>query len=408
MKLSEDLKWREIVDNVTDEELWEKLDNESLTFYVGVDPSADSMHIGHYSTVITLAKRLAMYGHKPIILCGGFTGMIGDPRPTTERAMLAKEDVDKNVVKIKKQVESLLECETVNNDDWLGNLNLLSFLRDYGKLFNINYMLSKDTVKRRLETGITYTEFSYQILQAVDFLKLYENNGVTLQVGGQDQWGNLTAGTELIRKLHPEAKVYGLTSSLITKADGTKMGKSEGGALWIDKEKTSSYTLYQYFINTEDSKVIEYLKKLTFLSREEIEAIEKEFMEAPHLRIAQKRLASEVVREIHGEESLEEAIKITEALFSGDFKSLSEKELEDAIGGFKKTKIGDTNIVDLLVECGASSSKREAREFLNNNAISLNGEKISDTELVVSKESALFNKYVIIRRGKKQYYVCEF
>ncbi len=405
MKFYDELKWRGLIKDEAGEDL-EKIINEcNATFYWGTDPPADSLHIGHFSSLVT-AKRLAKAGFKPILLVGGATGMIGDPRPTSEREIMPKEVVLGNVESIKKQVEEIFNgnVEVVNNYDWTKDINILDFLRDIGKYINVNYMLAKDIINRRLETGITFAEFTYTLLQGYDYLHLYQTKGVTLQVAGSDQWGNITTGIELInKKLGKPA--YAFTMPLILDSTGKKFGKSEGNALWLDKNKTSSYQIYQYFINSADDKVEEYLKVFTFLSKEEIEDLMKKHIEKPEERYAQKALAYEVIKDLHGEDEAQKAIKITEALFSGDIKSLSEDELKDAMAGVDTYNSGPKNIVDLLVDTGILSSKREAREFLSNGSISLNGEKVNDLEMVVNKETSLYNKYVIIRRGKKKYYL---
>ena len=404
MTLYEDLKWRGLIQDISDEALINKLNNESLTFYIGTDPTADSMHIGHYSSFL-ISKRLAKYGHKPILLVGGATGLIGDPKPTAERPMISKEEVEKNFQGLKKQAEEIFGFEVVNNFDWTKDINVIDFLRDYGKYFNVNYMLAKDKVKSRLESGITYAEFSYMILQALDFMHLYETRGCTLQVAGSDQWGNITSGIELIRKkLGKEA--YGMVMPLVTDSNGVKFGKTEGNALWLDKNKTSSYELYQYLINLEDSMIIEYLKKLTFLTKEEIEEIEKEHNENPHLRQAHKALAKEVITDIHGEKEYEKAVKISEALFGGNIKLLSKDEI---LMGFKdvpsfNVKSG-TKLIDMLIENGICSSKREAREFLSAGSISINDEKVSDENMEITKAIAINDEVLVIKRGKKKNYI---
>ena len=409
MKLFDELKWRGLVDNITSEELIDKINEGGLTFYIGVDPTADSLHIGHYSSVIAMTKRLLDAGHHPIIIAGGGTGLIGDPKPNLERPMISKEAVLKNIEGIKKQLDKILgtDIKIINNADWLLQMNAIDFLRDYGKHFNINYMLSKDTVKRRLELGITYTEFSYMILQSIDFLKLYEKYGVTLQIGGQDQWGNITSGLELIRKIHGiDTKCYGMTMPLITRADGTKFGKSESGkSVWLDATKTSPYEMYQFFVNTEDSKVIEYLKKLTFLNPTHIDELERSLKEHPEQRLAQKALAESIITFVHSKEDYEEAIKITEALFNNEIKKLNAKQIAEAFQDFdiKKIEIGES-LVDLLIRLGASQSKREAREFITNGAITINGEKYTDVLTTINDDMFIYN-YLIIKRGKKNYYI---
>lgn len=409
MKLFDELKWRGLVDNITSEELIDKINEGGLTFYIGVDPTADSLHIGHYSSVIAMTKRLLDAGHHPIIIAGGGTGLIGDPKPNLERPMISKEAVLKNIEGIKKQLDKILgtDIKIINNADWLLQMNAIDFLRDYGKHFNINYMLSKDTVKRRLELGITYTEFSYMILQSIDFLKLYEKYGVTLQIGGQDQWGNITSGLELIRKIHGiDTKCYGMTMPLITRADGTKFGKSESGkSVWLDATKTSPYEMYQFFVNIEDSKVIEYLKKLTFLNPTQIDELERSLKEHPEQRLAQKALAESIITFVHSKEDYEEAVKITEALFNNEIKKLNAKQIAEAFQDFdiKKIEIGES-LVDLLIRLGASQSKREAREFITNGAITINGEKYTDVLTTINDDMFIYN-YLIIKRGKKNYYI---
>ncbi len=404
MNLYEDLKWRGLIQDISDEALIDKLNNESLTFYIGTDPTADSMHIGHYSSFL-ISKRLAKAGHKPILLVGGATGLIGDPKPTAERPMISKEEVEKNFRGLKEQAERIFGFEVVNNYDWTKDINVIDFLRDYGKYFNINYMLAKDKVKSRLESGITYAEFSYMILQALDFMHLYETRGCTLQVAGSDQWGNITSGIELVRKKLGK-EIYGMVMPLVTDSNGVKFGKTEGNALWLDKNKTSSYELYQYLINLEDSMIIQYLKMLTFLSKEEIEELEVKNNENPHLREAHKALAREIITDLHGEEEYQKAVMMSEVLFTGEFKKLTKEEIEEVFKGYKKINVGNNqNIVDLLINMGIASSKREAREFITSNAISINGEKINDLEYVINDNDFMYGEYIIVRRGKKNYYI---
>ena len=404
MTLFEDLKWRGLVQDISDEALIDKLNNDSLTFYIGTDPTADSMHIGHYSSFL-ISKRLAKAGHKPLLLVGGATGLIGDPKPTAERPMITKEEVDKNIKGLTKQAEEIFGFEVVNNYDWTKDINVIDFLRDYGKYFNVNYMLAKDKVKSRMETGITYAEFSYMILQALDFMHLYETRGCTLQVAGSDQWGNITSGIELTRKKLGK-EVYGMVMPLVTDSNGVKFGKTEGNALWLDKNKTSSYELYQYLINLEDSMIIEYLKKLTFLTKEEIEEIEAKHNENPHLREAHKALAREVITDLHGKEEFEKAVKISEALFGGKVSGLSK---EDILMCFKDVpsftvKEGIT-LIDMLIENNICQSKREAREFLNAGSISINDEKVNDENLIISKDIAIDKEVLVIKRGKKKNFI---
>ena len=362
------------------------------------------MHIGHYSSFL-ISKRLAKAGHKPLLLVGGATGLIGDPKPTAERPMISKEEVENNFKGLKKQAEDIFGFEVVNNYDWIKDINVIDFLRDYGKYFNINYMLAKDKVKSRMESGITYAEFSYMILQALDFMHLYETRGCTLQVAGSDQWGNITSGIELTRKKLGK-ELYGMVMPLVTDSNGVKFGKTEGNALWLDKNKTSSYELYQYLINLEDSMIIEYLKKLTFLSKEEIEEIEKEHLENPHLRKAHKALAREVITDLHGKEEYEKAVRISEALFSGNVKALSKDEILMCFKNVPSFDVKEgTKLIDMLIDNGICSSKREAREFLKASSISINDEKVIDEDLVINKDIAIDGEILVIKRGKKKNFI---
>ena len=409
MKFFEELQWRGLVKDIAGDDLEDKLNNESITFYWGTDPTADSLHLGHYSSLVT-AKRLAKAGHHPILLVGGATGLIGDPRPTAEREIISKEVVEENIKGLSKQVKEIVggDVEVVNNNDWMKEFTFTEFLREVGKYINVNYMLDKDIIRRRLETGITFAEFAYMLIQGYDFLYLYKNKGVRLQAAGSDQWGNITTGIDLIRKMTGE-QAYGFTMPLILDSTGKKFGKSEGNALWLDEDKTSSYEMYQFLINTEDSKIEEYLKVFTFLTPDEITEVMKKHNETPELRIAQKELAKQIITDLHGEESFKRAVKISEALFSGDIKSFTSKDIEDAFKGITPFEISsDLNIVDFLVESGVCSSKREAREFINNGSITLNGDKITDLEFVVNKDIAIESKYVVVRRGKKKYYMGMF
>lgn len=404
MKLYDELKWRGLIKDVTSPELEEKLNQGGLTFYIGTDPTADSMHIGHLSSFL-ISKRLAKAGHHPILLIGGATGRIGDPRPTTEREMKSIEEIEHNIEGLTKQAKELFGFEVVNNYDWSKDINFIDFLRDYGKYFNINYMLDKDIIRRRLETGITYTEFSYMIMQALDFLHLYETKGCTLQVAGSDQWGNITAGVDLIRKKTGK-EAYAFTMPLVTDSTGKKFGKSEGNALWLDKNKTSSYEIYQFLINAEDEKVIDYLKIYTFLTKEEIEKIESKHKENPELRLAQNELAKGIITFLHGEDEYNKAKHISEVLFKGEIKSLAENEIKDAFKGVPTFRaVIDTPIIDILVQNNIASSKREAREFLSAGSISINGEKVMDASKILTVNDTLYSKYVIIKKGKKKYFV---
>jgi tyrosyl-tRNA synthetase len=402
MTLFEELKWRGLIKDVTSPELEEKLNKGGMTFYIGTDPTADSMHIGHLPSFL-ISKRLKDAGHYPILLIGGATGRIGDPKPTEERSMKSNEEIEKNVQGLTKQAKEIFGFEVVNNYDWTKDLSVIDFLRDYGKYFNINYMLDKDIIRRRLDTGISFTEFSYMILQAMDFLYLHQTKGCNLQVAGSDQWGNITAGVDLIRKVTGD-EVYAFTMPLVTDSNGVKFGKSEGNALWLDKNKTSSYELYQFLINAEDSMVETYLKIYTFLTKEEIEDIVKKHNNEPHLRIGQKALAESIITFLHGKDEYEKAVKISESLFSGDIKNLTLEEIEEGMKGVPSVVLQEEgNIVDILIEAKVASSKREAREFIQNGSISINGEKITDLEYQITRNIAIDNKFIVIRRGKKKY-----
>lgn len=404
MNLYEDLKWRGLLKDISSPKIEELLNQGGVTFYIGTDPTGDSLHIGHFSSFL-IASRLKKAGHNPILLIGGATGQIGDPKPTAERAMITKEAVAHNVEALTNQVKKIFGFEIVNNYDWSKNINFIDYLRDYGKYFSINYMLDKDIIKRRIDAGITYTEFSYMIMQSLDFLWLYQNKGCIMQVAGQDQWGNITAGIDLIRKKTGE-EAYGFTMPLITKKDGTKFGKSEGNAIWLDINKTSSYEMYQFFINTEDEMVIDYLKKLTFLSKEEIEEIEKVHQEKPELRLAHKKLAEEVITFLHGHEEYEKALKISESLFSESVTNLTSDEVITSLKGVPSVEvILGKNIVDTLVDSKIVSSKREAREFVSAGAISINNKKITDLDYILSEKDTIDGKVLIIKRGKKNYYL---
>ena len=401
MGIYEELEWRGLIKDVSDPSIKEKLNKGGMTFYIGTDPTGDSLHIGHFSSFL-ISKRLKDAGHHPILLVGGGTGLIGDPKPDAERPMITYEQVDHNFNCLKAQAEKLFGFEVVNNRDWLSKINIIDFLRDYGKFFNVNLMLQKDIVARRLDSGITFTEFSYMILQALDFWYLNKEKNVTMQVAGQDQWGNITAGIDLVRRKEGK-EVYGFTMPLLTKSDGTKFGKTNGKAVWLDAKKTSPYEMYQFFINSEDSKVIDYLKFLTFLSKEEIEELERKNQEAPHLREAHKALAHEVIKFIHGEEAYQEAVKISEALFSGDIKSLTAKEIEMGFNDLPSIEANGQTLINALVEAKLASSNREARQFIQSGAVSVNGDKVTDMNLVMDKNIAIEGKFIVLRRGKKLY-----
>ena len=396
MGIYEELEWRGLIKDVSDPSIKDKLNAGGVTFYIGTDPTGDSLHIGHYSSFL-ICKRLKDAGHNPIVLVGGSTGLIGDPKPDRERPMITKETVEHNFNCLKNQLEKLFGCEVVNNYDWSKDMNFIDFLRDFGKFFNVNYMLNKDIVARRLDQGITYTEFSYMIMQALDFWWLFENKGVTMQVAGQDQWGNMTSGIELIRK-KSQKEAYAFTMPLLTKSDGTKFGKTNGKAIWLDINKTSAYEMYQFFINTEDSKVIDYLKFLTFLSKEEIEALEAKHNEAPHLREAHKALAKEVISFLHGEEAYNDALKTAEALFNGgnDANMPTSEISEDNLTN------DEINIMDLLVLVNLLPSKGEARRLIQQGGLLVNDEKVTNIGLMIFKEQLL--EGIKIKKGKKVYH----
>ncbi len=410
----QDIEFRGLINQMTDEEGLQKLLNEeSVSLYCGFDPTGDSLHIGHLLPVLML-KRFQVAGHKPIGVVGGATGMIGDPSgKKAERTLNTTETVQMYSERIRTQLLPFLSFEgenaakVVNNFDWTGDLDVITFLRDIGKNFGLNYMLAKDSVASRLDAGISFTEFSYMILQSYDFLKLYQDHNCKLQIGGSDQWGNITAGMELIRKTEEDSKAFGLTVPLVTKADGSKFGKTEGGAVWLDPEKTTPYEFYQFWINTDDRDVVKYLKYFTFLSKEEILGLEKQFNEAPEQRVAQKALAAEVTKLVHGEKALDQAIKITEALFSGSVKELTADEIKQ---GFKDVPSfalneAEMGLVDLLVAAKISPSKRQAREDVQNGAVYVNGDRIQDVAKVLSKFDAIEEQFIIIRRGKKKYHL---
>ena len=407
MSFYEELLWRGLIKDKAGEDLEKVINGKGITFYWGTDPTADSLHLGHYSSLVT-AKRLAKYGHHPILLVGGATGLIGDPRPTAERSIIAYEEVEKNIKGIKKQIDEIFDgkAELVNNYDWTKDMDLITFLREVGKYINIGYMLNKDIIRRRLETGITFAEFTYTLMQGYDFMHLYETKNCIMQCEGSDQWGNITTGIELInKKLGKQA--YAFTMPLVLDAQGKKFGKSEGNALWLDKNKTSSYELYQYLINTDDSMVENYLKVFTFLTPEEIMNVIIKHNEHPELRIGQKALAREIIKDLHGEEEYNKALKVSENLFSGNIKEIDTKDLLVGLKAVPHFDIEECSLLDLLVNNGITSSRREAREFLSSNAISINGDIVTDENLMITKDISIDN-IVIIRRGKKKYFVASF
>lgn len=406
MTFFEELKWRGLIKDISSDELENKLNNESLTFYWGTDPTADSLHLGHYSSLV-MAKRLAKHGHHPILLMGGATGLIGDPRPSAEREIIDKDFLNKNLEGIRNQVIKVFngDVTVVNNYDWMKEYNYLEFLRDIGKYINVNYMLNKDIINRRLDTGITYGEFSYTLIQGYDFLELFRNKNCVLQVAGSDQWGNITTGIELIRKIE-DKEAYGFTMPLVLDKYGNKFGKSEGNALWLDINKTSSYELYQYLINVDDEVVIDYLKIFTFLSVDEINRLDKSNKENPHLREAHKALAKEIITDLHGIDEYHKAEDISNKLFNGNISSLTLKELQIGLKDVPNFtfELG-ISLIDLLVNNEVCSSKREAREFLASNSITINGEIINNENLLINPQYLIENKIIIIRKGKKKYYM---
>jgi len=418
VNIFEELKERGLVFQTTDEEaLVKALTEGQVSYYTGYDPTADSLHLGHLVAILT-SRRLQLAGHKPYALVGGATGLIGDPSfKDAERSLQTKETVDGWVVKIQNQLSRFLDFENgdnkavmVNNYDWFGNISFIDFLRDVGKYFTVNAMMSKESVKKRIETGISYTEFAYQIMQGYDFYELNDKYNVTLQIGGSDQWGNMTAGTELLRR-KADKTGHVMTVPLITDATGKKFGKSEGNAVWLDADKTSPYEMYQFWLNVMDDDAVRFLKIFTFLSLDEIAEIEKEFNAARHERLAQKILAREVVTLVHGEEAYKEALKITEQLFAGNIKSLSAKELKQGLNNVPNYAVQEDdnhNIVEMLVATKISPSKRQAREDVQNGAIYINGERIQDLDYTLSDDDKIDNELTVIRRGKKKYFVLDF
>ncbi|AMB95276.1 tyrosine--tRNA ligase [Aerococcus urinae] len=418
MNIIDELEWRGAINQQTDEAgLKDYVESHSISLYCGVDPTGDSLHIGHLIPFIML-KRFQLQGHRPVILIGGATGSIGDPSGRSEeRQLQSMEVVNENARKLTAQMEKLFlkdpnaQFRLVNNYVWTKDLSLLDFLRDYGKLFNINTMLAKDVVASRLEHGISFTEFTYQILQSMDFLHLYREEDVRLQIGGADQWGNITSGLDLIRKVEgPEAKAFGLTIPLMLKADGTKFGKTAGGAVWLDPEKTSPYEFYQFWVNQDDADVVKYLKYFTFLSKEEIAELAEKVATEPHKREAQKTLAKEMTLFVHGEEGLADALSITEALFSGDIKNLSAKQIEQGFNNMPGAQVPreTANLAVWLVDNGVESSRRQSREDIKNGAIYINGERVQDIDYEISPADAIEDKYIVVRRGKKKYFLMTF
>ena len=418
MHIFDELKERGLIFQTTDEEaLRQELEEGQVSYYTGYDPTADSLHLGHLVAILT-SRRLQLAGHKPYALVGGATGLIGDPSfKDAERSLQTKETVEGWVKSIQGQLAGLLDfengqnkAEMVNNYEWFSDISFIDFLRDVGKYFTVNYMMSKESVKKRIETGISYTEFAYQIMQGYDFFILNQKHGVTLQIGGSDQWGNMTAGTELLRR-KADKTGHVITVPLITDASGKKFGKSEGNAVWLNADKTSPYEMYQFWMNVMDDDAVRFLKIFTFLSLDEIEEIRKQFEAAPHERLAQKILAREVVTLVHGEKAYQEALNITEQLFAGNIKNLSVKELKQGLRGVPNYQVqaeDNLNIVDLLVTAGVVNSKRQAREDVQNGAIYVNGDRIQDLDYTLSDTDKLENELTVIRRGKKKYFVLTY
>ena len=418
MHIFDELKERGLVFQTTDEEALRKaLAEGNVSFYSGYDPTADSLHLGHLVPILVM-KHLQLAGHKPYALVGGATGLIGDPSfKDTERSLQTKDTVEGWVRSIQAQVSRFLDfengdnkAEMVNNYDWFSDISFIDFLRDVGKYFTVNYMMSKESVKKRIETGISYTEFAYQIMQGYDFFELNRQYGVTLQIGGSDQWGNMTAGTELLRR-KADKTAHVITVPLITDATGKKFGKSEGNAVWLNADKTSPYEMYQFWMNVMDADAVRFLKIFTLLPLDEIEEIGKQFEAAPHERLAQKILAREVVTFVHGEKAYKEALNITEQLFAGNIKYLSVKELKQGLRGVPNYQVktdDNLNIVELLVTAGVVNSKRQAREDVQNGAIYVNGERIQDLDYRLTDADKLENELTVIRRGKKKYFVLTY
>ena len=413
MNIIDELEWRGAINQTTDKEALKELtENKNIGLYCGTDPTGDSLHIGHLIPFMIL-KRFQLAGHHPVIIIGGGTGAIGDPSGRkTERTLQTESQLEHNKKALTEQMKKLFGTENftiVDNYTWLKNFTMIDFLRDFGKLFNVNTMLNKEVVASRLDSGISFTEFTYQILQAVDFLHLYQNNSVQLEIGGSDQWGNITAGIDLIHKVEgPDAKVYGLTIPLMLKADGTKFGKTAGGAIWLDPKKTSPYEFYQFWINQDDRDVVKYLKYFTFLSKDEIDELAEKVQKEPWKREAQRRLAEEVTKFVHGEEGLAEAQRITKALFSGDVADLTTEEIEQAFKDVPSVEVANEkkNIILWLVDDSKiEPSRRQARQDVENGAIHINGEKVTDVDAEIDPSSHFDGKFVIVRRGKKRYFL---
>ncbi|MFJ3106375.1 tyrosine--tRNA ligase [Streptomyces sp. NPDC086835] len=407
----DELKWRGLMAQSTDEEALRKaLADGPVTFYCGFDPTAASLHVGHLVQVLTI-RRLQQAGHRPLALVGGATGQIGDPRPTAERTLNDPETIARWVDRLRSQIEPYLSFEgdnaaiMVNNLDWTAGMSAIEFLRDIGKHFRVNKMLTKDSVARRLESeqGISYTEFSYQLLQGMDFLELYRRYGCTLQQGGSDQWGNLTAGLDLIHRLEPDADVHALATPLMTKADGTKFGKSETGTLWLDPEMTTPYAFYQFWLNTDDRDISRYMRVLSFKSREELEELEKQTEERPQARAAQRALAEELTTLVHGEDQCAAVINASRALFGqGELADLDEATLRAALAELPHARVGELlPVVDLFTEVGLAPSKSAARRTVKEGGAYVNNVKVTAEDAVVAGDDLLHGRWLVLRRGKK-------
>ncbi|MEV7191948.1 tyrosine--tRNA ligase [Streptomyces sp. NPDC093510] len=407
----DELKWRGLFALSTDEDALRKaLADGPVTFYCGFDPTAASLHVGHLVQVLTV-RRLQQAGHRPLALVGGATGQIGDPRPTAERTLNDPETVANWVARLRSQIEPFLSFEgengatMVNNLDWTAGMSAIEFLRDIGKHFRVNKMLTKDSVARRLESqeGISYTEFSYQLLQGMDFLELYRRYGCTLQTGGSDQWGNLTAGIDLIHRLEPDAAVHAMGTPLMLKSDGTKFGKSEGGAVWLDPTMTTPYAFYQFWLNTDDRDISTYMRILSFKSREELEEIEKQTEERPQARAAQRALAEELTTLVHGADQCAAVIAASKALFGqGELAELDEATLAAALSELPRIEVAELGqVVDLLAEVGLVASKSAARRTVKEGGAYVNNVKVAAEDAVPARADLLHGRWLVLRRGKK-------
>lgn len=418
MNILEDLEYRGLLYQVTDRAALDELtERESIRLYVGFDPTADSLHIGSLLPILTL-RRFQLAGHKPIAVVGGATGLIGDPSGKKQERTLNDLDTVSNwTLKIRDQLSRFIDFNApenagivVNNYDWTGPMSVIEFLRDVGKHFGLNTMLNRETVSARLESGISFTEFSYMLLQSNDFYELFNRYDCVLQIGGSDQWGNIVGGIDLIRRMTGK-QAYGLTMPLVTKSDGTKFGKTESGAIWLDETKTSVYQFYQFWLNTQDNDVVPFLKYFTFFTKDEIEELAAELARDPGARRAQRALADHVTTLVHGAESTERAQYLSGVLFSGDVKDLSVAEIEEVFEGVPSAEVEADqadDIVSLLIASGACPSKRQAREDVTNGAVSVNGERVTDVEMRFAADTRIGGQYLVIRRGKKKYFLVRF